>query len=161
HVLFPGTQRWHIQAKNVDPIEQIFEELARLDFLFEPAVGRGYDPDVQADLVGGAYLANFRVFAAPQQFLLLALRPSAALVNEDGAPVGGFEVTSAPSLRVGEGVFGRAKELTFHEALGHRLDVKIHEGAVAAAAESVNEISNQLLAGAGLAVDQHRSVHAP
>ena len=59
----------------------------------------------------------------------------------------------------GERALGVAEELGFGERLGDRRGVERHEPLVRARAVVVDGPRDQLLAGAGLALDQHGAVH--
>ena len=61
-------------------------------------------------------------------------------------------------LRVGERAARVAEELALEERVGNGRAVDRDEGAVLAAAAHVDRAGDELLAGAALAVDEHRGV---
>ena len=78
------------------------------------------------------------------------------LVEKDRAGVGRFEAAGAVVDRAGERAADVAEQLAFQQALAQRAAVDAHERPVAALAELVDGVGDQLLAGARFAEQQHR-----
>ena len=141
---------------DVEPVEQVLAELARLDQLGQVAVGGGDDAHVHLDRVGRADPLDLALLQHAQQLHLGGERDVADLVEEDGAAVGGVEEALLVALRAGEGALHVAEELRLEERLGEGAAVQGHEGMALARAAGVEGAGHQLLAGAALAGDEHR-----
>ena len=76
------------------------------------------------------------------------------------ALVGGFEAAGAVVDGAGEGAADVAEQLAFEQAFAEGAAVDADERAVAALAEAVDGVGDQLLAGAGFAEQQHRRAGA-
>src|SRR4030095_6870071 len=78
-----------------------------------------------------------------------------------------FEETSTVLQRTREGPLAMAEQLALEERLDHRRAVDCDEGPVRADARAVNAAGDELLPGAGLALDEHgdrrrrRALHQP
>ena len=73
-------------------------------------------------------------------------------------PRGQFELAGPRFVGVGEGPFLVAEQLAFEQRLGDRRAVDGDERLIAAAAEVVDRLADDFLAGAVFAEDQHRQV---
>src|SRR6185437_17060324 len=91
-----------------------------------------------------------------EQLGLLRERQLADLVEEEGAAVGGLEEADLLVARAREGAALVAEQLGFDELLGQRRAVDGDERLVGARPVEMQRACDQLLAGAGLAEDQHR-----
>jgi hypothetical protein len=101
---------------------------------------------------------HLALFQHPQQAGLQAEGHLADLVEEQGAAVGRLEQPGvAAAARAGERAFLVAEQLRFQQRLGDRAAVHRDEGAQGGAvrALAVDGLGHQLLAAAGLALDQH------
>src|SRR5690606_15857444 len=91
----------------------------------------------------------------PQQLGLEVERQLADLVEEDRAAVGLLEAAGAVDHRPGEGALAVAEEHPLGELAWDRGAVLDDEGAGLARRAVVQRPRDQLLAGAGLAADEH------
>ena len=85
-------------------------------------------------------------------------RQVADLVEEDRRVVGQLEPADLPRQRAGERALLAAEQLAFDQRRRNRRAVDPHHGAPAPRAQLVNLRREQLLAGAGLAEQQHRRI---
>ncbi len=122
-------------------------------------MGGGDHPHVQRfDLVGAERL-DLLFLQHAQQLGLQRQRQVADFVEEQRAAVGHLELADAPlALGAGEGARCGAEQLRLDQGFRNRGDVDRDEGAVGPWRQVVDALGQQLLAGAGLAPDQHRGV---
>ncbi|MNE88598.1 hypothetical protein D3C80_1859220 [compost metagenome] len=90
-----------------------------------------------------------------QQLDLQVERHALDLVEEQGAAAGVLDLADAPLAGAGEGVCLMAEDLALEQAFRQAAAVEGDERVVLAPAEVVQAARHQLLAGAGLALDQH------
>ena len=128
---------------------------ALLDFLLEDAV-RGAD-DAHVDLLRRrrADGANLALLQDAQQLGLQGERHLADLVEEQRAAVGDLEEALLVVVGAGERALLVAEQLALEQVLRHRRAVLRHEQLVAPARPGSGRRGDQLLAGAGLALDEH------
>ena len=93
-----------------------------------------------------------------QQLHLDIQRQLADFVEEDRAVVRQLEASVLLLHRAGERTALVSEQLAFGQARRKRAAVHLHHHAVAAATEAVKGSRDQLLAGAGLAEEQHRGI---
>ena len=145
----------NLDRDDVEAVEQIFLELAVGDHLPQIAVGGGDDAHV--DLLGplGAERLELALLQHAQQLRLQRRAHRADLVEEDRAAVGQRELALLGRGRAREGAAHVAEELGLEQRLGNRRAVDLDERHVALRAAVVDGPRDQLLAGAGLAGDEH------
>ena len=95
-------------------------------------------------------------FQHAQQLGLAAEAQVADLVEKQRAAGGQLELALAAFVGVGEGPFLVAEQFAFQQRFGNRRAVDGDERLVAAAAEVVNRLADDFLAGAVFAQDQNR-----
>src|SRR5262249_52456515 len=93
-----------------------------------------------------------------QQLRLELQRRLADLVEKDRAAIGQLEPADALRHGAGERAFLVAKELALEQPGRDRRAIALHIGLRAAGAQVVHRPRNQLLADAGLAVDQYSRI---
>ena len=93
-----------------------------------------------------------------QELDLHVHRDVAALVEEERAAVGELEAPGPPRHRAGEGALLVPEQLRLEHAGRQRGAVHAHERLLLARRVDVDGVGDQLLAGAGLAAQQHRRV---
>ena len=91
-------QGGHLQADDVEAIEEILAELPLLDHPLEVAVGRGDDPHVDADGLVSAHPLELPLLQKAKQLHLHGRRDLADLVEEQRPVVGLLEPAVAPGL---------------------------------------------------------------
>ena len=60
-------QRWYADMKGVEPVKQVFSELASLDQLNQISVGSRYQANIEAHLTGTTYSRGFTLLNHAQQ----------------------------------------------------------------------------------------------
>ncbi len=122
-------------------------------------MGRGDHPHVERlDLVGAQRL-DLLLLQHAQQLGLQRQRQVADLVEEQRAAVGHLELADARlAVGTGKGAGGGAEQLGLHQAFRNRRDIDRDEGPARPRREVMDALGQQLLAGAGLATQQHRGI---
>ncbi len=111
--------------------------------------------DVEPPHAGGAERPHLAVLHDAQELRLERGHEVLDLVEEERAAVGELQHAGALLYRAGERAARVPEELALGERLGDGGAVDRHEGTCGAAAEGVHGARHHLLAGAGLALDQH------
>ncbi len=124
--------------------------------LLQVAVGGGDDADVRLLLAHAAEAPHRPVFEQLQQLDLHPRVDVADLVEEQRAAGGRLDQAELALLRVGERAALVAEELRLEQIARDRRAVELDERRVPAPAVEVQRARDQLLAGSGLAGDQHR-----
>ena len=124
----------------------------------EIAIGGGDQARVGADGARTAQPLELALLQHAQQLGLQLQRNLAHLVQEHGAAMRQLEAADALRDGAGERALLVAEHLAFQQAGGNGGAVQLDEGALPARAEVVDGARQQFLAGAGLAVDQHRGI---
>lgn len=151
-------QARNVDADDVQPVEQVFAELAGLHQGFQVLVRRGDDAHVDPHRRVAADPVELAIGQHAQQAGLGVGRHVADLVEEQGAAVGLLEAAAALVGRTGEGTFLVTEQLGFHQVLGNRRHVQRDERRCRAWAVAVQRMGHQLLAGTRFAIDQHGDV---
>ena len=158
------SERGEPEVDDVEPVVEILAEVAGADLLLQVAVGRGDDADVDLLRLALADALELALLEHPQQLDLQLGAHAGDFVEEDGAAVGGLEAAGLVLDGPGERPLDVAEQLALQQALGQRPAVDPHVGAVGPPAEAVQGAGDHLLAGAGLAHQQHagrRRRHPP
>ncbi len=157
-VLAPFAQRRHGDREDVEPVEKVRPELAGSRAAAEVAVRCRDQPHVGAQRARAANTLELLLLEHAQELRLRLERELADLVEEDAAAVGELEPPAPLLGRAGEGALLVAEELALDQLARQRRAVHRHERPLAARAAVVDRARDELLAGAGLAEDQHRAV---
>src|SRR5579863_2923283 len=91
NVFAAGTQRWQVDSDHVEPVKEIFAEVAVAHRLAEIDVGSGQDAHVHLDLLDTAQMHEAFVLQNPQDFGLRVQAHGGDLIEEERAAVGNFE----------------------------------------------------------------------
>ncbi len=121
---------------------------------------RGNDAYVHGDRRGAANALDLSLLQDAQQLCLGHGVHLADLVKKHRAALGLLELTHAPGRGAGEGASLMPEQLALYERLGDRRTIHRDERAFASGAVDVDGPSDELLAGAAFALDQHRDVVA-
>ena len=117
---------------------------------------RADDAHIEHLLGGGTDRTHRALLDRAQQLALHRQRQLADLVEKERAAAGGLEEALAVLAGAGEGALAVAEELRLEQRLGNRAAVDRDEGLGGTVADLMDRAGHQLLAGAGLAVHQHR-----
>jgi hypothetical protein len=139
----------------VQAVVQVLAEVARLHERRELLVRRADDAHVDGFLLRRADLAHFLFLDRAQSFTCIGERQVRHFVEEQRAAVRGLEESVAIGLGAREGALAIAEELALHQVLGDRAAVDGDERLLAARAVEMDHARGELLAAAGLAVDEN------
>jgi hypothetical protein len=139
-------------------MEQVFAEQALLDALVEILVGGGNDAHIGLDRLMATDAIEISVGEHTQQACLQLGRHVADLVKEQCAALGLFETAAAHGGGAGEGAALVTEQLGLEQVARNRRRIDGDEGLVGARTVAVQGARHQFLAGAGLAVDEHRGM---
>ncbi len=148
-------QRRDHQLVAGEPVEQGGPKAPRLDGVLQVGVGRRDHPHVHLLDAGRADALDLAGLDHAQQHHLDLRGGLADLVQEERAAVGALEEPRLVADRAGVGALDRPEQLGGGERRRDRPHVHRQAGAVAARAGLVDGAGHQLLAGAGLAAEQH------
>ena len=157
-VVPPLAQRRQVQRDHVEAVEEVGAEVAPPHLLLEVAVGGGDDPNVHRDRLGGADRDHFPLLQHAQQLHLERGRHLAHFVEEEGAAPRRGEESLLVAHRTGEAALHVAEQLALQQALRERPAVDREERALVPRGQLVDVVCHHFLAGAALALDQHRRV---
>ena len=157
-VFAPLAQRQNLNRDDVQPIVEVLLEPRLGDHLLQIAVGRRDHAHLHALRPLGAERLEFALLQHAQQLRLDGGRHRADLVEEDRSAVGERELPALGHHRAGERAAHVAEELRFEQRLGNRRTVDLDERHVALRAAVMDGARHHLLAGSGLAGDQHRAL---
>jgi hypothetical protein len=149
-------QRREAQDGDGEAKEQVLAEAAGGDLGEEVAVGGRDDADVDLARGGFAHAGDIVLLQGAQELDLGGEGQLAELVEEERAAVGGLEDAGALGEGAGEGSFGVPEEGGLDQLGRDGAAVDRDEGAAAPGAGGVDGPGEQLLAGAGLALEQDR-----
>ncbi len=121
-------------------------------------MGGGDDAHVHLDRYVAAHAVELAVGQHPQQPGLGLRRHIADLVEKQRAAVGLLEAPFAQRSSPGESAFLVAEQFRLHQVSRNRRHVQGDKRFLGARAVPMQGLGHQFLAGAGLAVDQHRDV---
>ncbi len=156
HVVAALAQGGQPQGDDVQAVEEVLPELAGLDRLLDVAVGGGQHAHVHAHGLHAAHAVDLALLQHAQQ---LGLQPQIHLrylVQEHGPARGQLELAQLAGYCPGEGAFLVTEEFALQQVLGQGCAVDAHKGHLRAVAVEVQEPGEHLLAGSGLAGDEHR-----
>ena len=159
-VLAALAQRRQPDRHDVEAVEQVLAEQPLRDQLAQVAVGRGDDPEVRLDRRAAADRHELARLQHAQQAGLGLERHVADLVEEQRAALGLLEAADLARVRAGERAALVAEQLALDQLARDRRHVDGDERAAAALAVVVHRARDELLAGAGFAVDHDRQVGA-
>ena len=154
-ILAPLAQRRDFDADYVQPVQQVFAKVRRLDARLQVLMSGGDDAHVDLDgrLTAHSIELAFRQHA--QQPRLQGRRHVADFVEEQRAAVGLLEASAAQSVGAGEGTLLVAEQLRLQKIRGKGRRVEGDEGFVGARTVAVQSACHELLACARFPGDQH------
>src|SRR5229473_3098507 len=157
YVLGPLAQGRDLDGEDRQPVVQVLAEPPLRDPLAQVAMGGGDDAHVDAHRRSPAEPLHLALFEDAEKLRLQFERQLADLVEEQRPALGLLEAADAARGRAGEGALLRPEQLALEELGGYRGAVHGDEAAFAPGPE-MEGARNALLAGAGLALDQHHRV---
>ena len=151
-------QRRKVQAQDVQPVIEIFTEPPLLDLPGQILVGGSDDANVDRDRMAGPDPLDRLLLQKAEKVRLDVEREVADLVEEDRSAASRFDAPKLALVGAGEGSLLVAEQLGRHQGRRQAGAVDGNERATRRARKFVQRPSRKLLAGAGLAGDQHRGV---
>src|SRR6185369_6297069 len=158
-VFLAQPERRHRDGENIDPVKQVFPELAVLDLFSQITVGGRDDPDIGLDGAGTPQPLEFTILDDPEQLALQLKRHLADFVEEYGAAIGQFESPDLASIRPGERAPLPSEEFAFHQSRRQCRAVNRYQWPTFTRAAAVNGACYHSLAGAGLAQEKNCRIH--
>src|SRR5262249_19331377 len=153
----PLTERWNLNLVNVQAEQEILPKAPRRSFGFEVPIGRGDDACLYRQRTVAAKAGCSSILEHAKQLGLRCQRKLADLVQKQRSPFGCLERAAPRGRRAGERAPLVAKELAFDQGFRQRSAVEGDERPLWMTAEPVEITRDQLLAGAALALDEHRA----
>jgi hypothetical protein len=157
-VLAAGAQGGEGHADDGEAVVEVGAEGSVGDLGDEVVARGGEEAHVGGALVVGADGAHPAGLDGAQQAGLDGRGDAAELVEEEGSAVGADEGSGAGGARTGEGALHVPEELALEEGLREGAAVDGDEGLVAPRGEVVDGAGGELLAGSGLAFEEHGDV---
>ena len=155
-ILGPVAQRWHLHAKDVEPVVEVAAQSPFVHRALRIAVGRGEDAEVGELLLAPADTPEAPGLEHAQQLDLEGGGHLGDFVEEQGPARGVLEQSGMVGERPGEGASLVAEQLGLEQRLGDRRAVDRDEGRARAPGHLVQHLGHEVLAGAALAGDEHR-----
>ena len=128
HVFDPLPQRRHMKRDHIQAVEQIFAEIAALDFLFQILVGGGDHAHVHLNGFRGAHRLKALLFERPQNLGLRLERHVADFIQEQRSAVGLLQLADFVVARAGEAALAMPEQLALDQLFGNRGAVHFDEG---------------------------------
>jgi hypothetical protein len=154
--VLPPVPEWRqFQLDHVQPVQEVFTELAARDQLFEFLVRGGDDPHVDRPRTRVAHRHHHPLLHDPQDRTLDTRRQHRDFVQKESPAVGRLEEADLVARRPRKRPAPVPEQLGFHERQGYRPGVDRHERLVPRHAVIVDRPGEQFLARAGLADDEH------
>ena len=159
-VLATFAQCRQVHTDHIETMEQVLTETPFAHQLLEILMRGRDDTYIRLDRLMTTDAVELTIGEDPQQPGLQLGRHVADLVEKKCAAVGLFETPGPTRLRAGESPFLMPEQLGLQKIMRDGGHVQRDERTVGPRAVLVQGIGHQLLAGARLAIDQHRDVGA-
>src|SRR5262249_11149881 len=157
--VFPALpQRRQQDRENIEAVVEVASKLSLLYHLQQVSVGGGHQPHVYSLRAFASQGLEFLVLENPQQLGLQGKRDVAHLVEEKRPGVRQLESAQFLGDGAGEGALLVPKQLTLEQIEWNRRAVELQKRPAIARADLVDCTGDQLLAGAGLALDEHGGI---
>ena len=154
-VVAAGCQWRHVNRKHMEPMVEVFTKRPRGDRRHEVAVGRGDHADIERPRRGRAHRRDLPILQRPQELHLQVERRLADLVEEQRAAICHGEQAETIGGGAGEGAADVAEEFALDHAWRQCTETGGHKRPVPPRTVGVDGAGGQILAGAGLAGDEH------
>ena len=156
HIAIALAQRRQLKVHDAQPEQQVGTESPFVDQLFQVTIGGSNDANVGTLFAHAAEPSHGLVFEQLQQLDLDARIDVADLVEKERPARSRFDQPDLALLGVGECATLVTEQLGLEQLPGYRRAIDLDQRRVRALAAEMQRARNQLLAGAGLAGDQHR-----
>ena len=163
-VLAPLAQRRHLEADDIEAVVEVLPEPSLADLLLEVPVRCCQDPYIHGPCRRAAEGLDLLLLQEAENLCLEGGRHLRDFVEHQGAAVGCSYPARASADGAGEGPLLMTEELALEERVGNGGAVDGGERPLRAVAVLVNDVGDDFLARAALAVNEHRRLrggHAP
>ena len=157
-VAFALAQRRQVEREQIQPVEQVLAELTGGAARLQVGVGGGDDAHVAQFDARSADRTVAAILRETQQHRLAARAERVDLVEKQRAALGVADDAAAVALGVGEGAAHMAEQFGLDHRIRNRAAVDGDERFAATRAQVMQGARGELLAGAGLAAQQHGGV---
>ncbi len=157
NILRPLAQRRHGNRKDVQAIEQVLPKAPRFDLGDEVTVAGADETHIDLDGFARADRLDFVLLNGAQELHLRGNGQLADLVEKERPARSLDEFSRMAFGRAGESAFLMTEQQRLHQIVGNGTAIDRNEWRCPPLAGPVNRARNQLLADAGLALDQDRN----
>ena len=159
NIVRPLAERRDPEIHDIQTIIEILAQLALCHQLLRRLIDRRNDTSLHRDILRSADAADIVFLQNAQQLALQIVRHRTDLIQQQGTPARLLKQSRAINSS-GEAALCSTEQDALQQRLRYRRTVLRQERSVLAAARMVNALRQQLLAGAGLTVDEHRGIVA-
>ncbi len=142
-------QAGHLQGDDVQAVIEVLAESTPFHLVFEVLIGGRQDADVHRNFPGAAHAKKGFVLEDPQEFGLHGKRHLGYFIQKNRALRCHFQQAFFNAPGPGEGLLFMAEQFMGQQFLGERTAVNGQKPLLGAAAQVVDGLGYQLLAGAG------------
>src|SRR5580700_7330433 len=146
NVFLTFPQRWYPDRKYMQAVVQITSEFAGCNHLFEIAIGRRDEPNIDSSRVSAPESFKFALLQCPQQLRLNFDGYVSHFVEEQSALICQFHSAEFLRNRAGERSLFMSKQFTLQQTGRNGSTIQLHKRAIFASAAVVNRAGDQLLA---------------
>src|SRR5690606_22560659 len=143
-------------AEDVQSVEKVLAKPSGLDRRDEVLVRRVDEADIDVDRLRAPDALEASLLEKTEEFRLAREGELADLIEKDRSRVGELEASFLPHRRAGERAALVSEELALDQGLGKSRAIDRDEGSPTARAVVVDRGGDELLSGAGLALDEDR-----
>jgi hypothetical protein len=155
YVFPPLAQRRHMNREDIQPVKQVAPEATGPHVLGEVAIRRRYQSHVYTQRLVAADSLEFTLLQHPQEHYLRFLRHFSDFVQKQSAAVSLLKAAFSSADSACECASLMAEQLGGQQSSWYGGAVDLDQRAMCPRRPPVDGARNQLLAGAGLAGDQH------
>ena len=158
NVLLALAQRRHKKRHYIEPVKQIFAEIALGNLFFEVLVRRGDQAHIHAQRLRAAHRRKHLVIKSAQHLGLRLEAHVAHFVQKKRPSVGALQCAALFRRTARLRAMPVAEKFCLDVRFGNGRAVQFDKDAIAAQALGMNGARDQFLAGARFAVDQHAAI---
>ena len=158
-ILKPFPERWEGDGNDPKTVVEVPSQNAAFHRLLRFPIGGRDEPDIDHRILDlGTDSADHPILHHPQQLSLEGQGHFGEFVEEQRPAARRLEQPELVPVRPGKRALAMPEHLRLEEGLGQRGAVNRHQGLLGAPAVLVNEVGNDLFAGAAFAADENRGV---
>src|SRR5580765_2692414 len=157
-VFLSFAKRRYKKWNHVEPVKQIFAEVAARDLFFQILVGRGNHANVDGDGLIAAHRRKALLVESAQDLRLRLQAHVADFIEEKRSPMSPLELAFLVGGSSRKRSFAVSEELALNQVFGNRGAVNFDESLVLAQALRMDRMGHEFLASARFTVDQHAAI---